>query len=238
MELQEMRPTQRRFLEENLKIEGLQPYGLPLINSLKAWEYIHTHNEITLVRILELHRITMDGLMDNPGVFRKKAVWLRKSMPNPYWFPGSDAPLISYRYEPTVKAKLVLPYINRWLKKGDFSFLVSHYLFESIHPFLDGNGRVGRFLWAWGILLNGGSVHPILKYFDTDPEDDFDFVEARSRYYNAIQEFRDANIPKEDLHAGKIRSGSKRTALKPSKRRSSADARDAETRVRPGKDRV
>lgn len=32
---------------------------------------------------------------------------------------------------------------------------VTHCMFEQIHPFIDGNGRTGRMLWAWQMLRNG-----------------------------------------------------------------------------------
>jgi len=41
----------------------------------------------------------------------------------------------------------------------------NHKLFEHIHPYLDGNGRTGRLLWAWDMLRRGESVREILPMF-------------------------------------------------------------------------
>lgn len=226
-----MKPEHKKFLVENLRIEGLYAYGLPWENSLEAWEYIHTHNTIRIDRILTLHQIVMRGLMDKPGEFRKVPVWIRKRTPNPLFFPGTTEPLFCDHYEPTLKAKLVSAYIDRWLLEGHYNKLESHYLFESIHPFVDGNGRVGRFLWAWGRRLVGSDIIPMLDSFGSD-----DFYNSRATYYKAIQQFREQNVPKGDLHAGKIRSRQRRSSSKSPKRRSAAHATDTTIPLRPGKD--
>lgn len=230
MELSEMLPEHRRFLEENLRIEGLQPYGLPLINSLKAWEYIHTHNEITLDRILELHRITMEGLMDHPGEFRTTPVWIRKRVPNVLFLVSGEGPVYEDEFHQTVKPEKIIPFLSSWAFLSD---LDSHLFFECVHPFLDGNGRVGRFLWAWARRIEGLDIYPILDLFSGDG-----FPEKRAHYYLTIQRFKDEHFYKEDLYNdGKVQRRPERAAPKPQKRRSQSDAGDAADRVGSSKNR-
>ena len=60
---------------------------------------------------------------------------------------------------------------------------VAHYLFEMIHPFLEGNGRVGRFMIPLFLVSNGMLDKPLLylsKYFERN----------RSLYYENLTRAR------------------------------------------------
>ena len=77
--------------------------------------------------------------------------------------------------------KLFVKWTNEKLDDADYDKLqlaaISHVLFETIHPFRDGNGRVGRILLSF-ILIGCGYVNIAIK--GTNKED-------RNRYYDALE---------------------------------------------------
>lgn len=61
---------------------------------------------------------------------------------------------------------------------------LTHYQFETIHPFLDGNGRIGRLLIGFGLMHDGvldAPILPISGYFET----------RRDEYYERLQAVRE-----------------------------------------------
>jgi Fic family protein len=93
----------------------------------------------------ELHEKLMTGVRGQqsaPGRFRKIQNWIGK--------PGSTIATASYIPPPPGEVASCLAAWEKFLHESTFPPLVTialaHYQFEAIHPFLDGNGRVGRLL--------------------------------------------------------------------------------------------
>lgn len=112
-------------------------------NTIRAYERMPDWNPLAIEDLLSAHLMLMAGLVDDPGTFRTGAVIIRRGdsvvhMPPPAHMVGGQ-----------IKDLL------HWLKQTELSPLVSgaifHYEFEFIHPFFDGNGRMGR-LWQTMIL--------------------------------------------------------------------------------------
>jgi Fic family protein len=119
-----------------------------VINYRKVVEYIGSLPEnidVTEDLIKKLHKLTVDKLLDESrcGVFRSTQVVIKNSLSGEVSFRPPAAVAIPYQL------KELLAFINTTtvdtlhpvLKSG-----IVHYEFERIHPFVDGNGRVGRAL--------------------------------------------------------------------------------------------
>jgi Fic family protein len=110
--------------------------------ALRVREEIKEQLPISLRLIRELHRILLDGVRGaqaEPGEFRRGQVQI-----------GSDG---RYIPPPANYMMACLDEFERYLhmqKKFDplVEAFIAHYQFEAIHPFRDGNGRVGRLLLA------------------------------------------------------------------------------------------
>lgn len=135
--------------------------------------------------VLEVHRALLSGVRGeerNPGEFRRSPVWVGDVGATPE----------SAVYVPPLPDELpeLLADWERFVNEEDslqpdlVRAALMHYQFETIHPFLDGNGRIGRLLI--NILLKecGRLPHPLLylsHYFETN----------RREYYSALQGVRE-----------------------------------------------
>lgn len=123
---------------------------LVLLNSLKATEYaIARLNELPLCArlIRETHSILLDGVRGQekePGSFRSTQNWIG----------GQGSTLRTAMYIPpnVEDMKESVSDLERYMNMDNDSLDVLiraaliHYQFETIHPFLDGNGRIGRLM--------------------------------------------------------------------------------------------
>lgn len=112
-------------------------------NAILAYEKMSEWKSEQLSDLLQAHRVLMLGLVDNPGQLRAGNVGVYR-----------EKQLIHM----TPPASQVLRLMNDllgWLKTTELHPLIAgavfHYEFEFIHPFADGNGRMGR-LWQTLIL--------------------------------------------------------------------------------------
>lgn len=118
---------------------------LEVRNIIRALKYINQNikinQKITFKFIKRIHKISMDKLMDDAGFFRTKqnAIFTKEGFVVYMPPPPEEAMMI---------LKRLIQYINsdKHVASPAVKATIIHFVFEKIHPFIDGNGRVGRLL--------------------------------------------------------------------------------------------
>lgn len=103
--------------------------------SLEAWNYLIQRKTLTEDLILTVHRMVMEDLLPARNVGSYRHVWVRvgnRICPDPHEVPYLMREFVTTMEQPT-----------------KFEPRRMHVRFEKIHPFVDGNGRVGRLLMWW-----------------------------------------------------------------------------------------
>ena len=112
-------------------------------NAILAYEKMSEWKSEQLSDLLQAHRVLMLGLVDNPGQLRVGNVGVYREKQLIHMAP------------PASQVLRLMNDLLGWLKTTELHPLIAgavfHYQFEFIHPFADGNGRMGR-LWQTLIL--------------------------------------------------------------------------------------
>ena len=144
-------------------------------NAIKTYELYPKLNPFSIQDLLLAHGTMMSGLVDEAGMFRKGGVGV---------FDG-DKPI--HIAPPADRVRDLMSDLFGWLEKADDHLLIRscvfHYEFEFIHPFADGNGRIGR-LWQSLIL---GRLNPIFEHL---PVENMVYSNQKA-YYQAINRSSD-----------------------------------------------
>ena len=144
-------------------------------NAIKTYELYPKLNPFSIQDLLQAHGTMMSGLVDEAGMFRKGGVGI---------FDG-DKPI--HIAPPADRVRDLMSDLFGWLENADDHLLIRscvfHYEFEFIHPFADGNGRIGR-LWQSLIL---GRLNPIFEHL---PVENMVYSNQKA-YYHAINRSSD-----------------------------------------------
>jgi Fic family protein len=113
-------------------------------NAIKAYERLNAWNPLSLEDCLKAHRLLMEGLTLDAGHWRAGDVGVFKEEEIVHLAP------------PAKRVPKLMSELFAFIGQSDLSWLLKacifHYEFEFIHPFLDGNGRMGR-LWQQLLLM-------------------------------------------------------------------------------------
>lgn len=155
---------------ENKRIIGPKKDILEVKNAIEVYNFLDKLNPYSFESFCEAHRILMNGLIENAGKLRTTSVGIVKGSKITHIAPPSE---------------MLQPLMNdlfAYLKSNDDLMLIKscvfHYEMEFIHPFIDGNGRIGR-LWQTLILKES---YPVFEFLPVEAL----IKEKQERYYEAL----------------------------------------------------
>lgn len=157
-------------------IDGKRILGPPdeikeVQNAYKTYRSLDLFDPGSVEDLLSAHRLMMDGLIPENGRFRSGAVGVFSEEVVIHMAP--PAPLVQGQ----------ITDLFAWYKRSELHPLIKsavfHYEFEFIHPFSDGNGRVGR---SWHSLLLG-AWNPIFYWIPVEEV----IRERQEAYYDAFR---------------------------------------------------
>lgn len=157
-------------LIENKRVIGREKDVIEVLNAIKLYEQISTYRYDSDKSCLKAHAVLMKDLIDRAGKYRNQAVGIVKSNK------------IEHLAPPHQNVPFLMKTLFDYLKNEDELALIKscvfHYEMEFIHPFLDGNGRMGRF-WQTLILMND---YPIFEFLPFET-----LISVRQKeYYEAL----------------------------------------------------
>ena len=139
-------------LIENKRVIGPEKDVLEVLNTIKVYEKLDSYEFSSDKNFLKAHLELMNGLIESAGKYRKQGVGIVKGT------------ILEHIAPPFENVPHLMKVLFEYLKDSDELTLIKscvfHYEMEFIHPFLDGNGRMGR-LWQTLILM---AEYPVFEF--------------------------------------------------------------------------
>jgi Fic family protein len=159
-------------LIENKRVVGPEKDVIEVLNAIKVYNELNNYKLYAEKDFLKAHASLMKGLIKNEEKYRNQSVGVVK---------GSNIEHIATPFQH-------VPYLMKdlfgYLKDDDELTLIKscvfHYEMEFIHPFIDGNGRMGR-LWQTVILLKDYPVFEFLPFETLISETQEEYYKSLSR---------------------------------------------------------
>lgn len=171
--------TQVQMILDGERVVARERDVQEVINYRDVIDYIGRKKDVKIDEdtIFDLHRITVNKILDDEGAgkYRKKEVVIRNSITGEVSFRPPRSVEVPWQMKDLVEFIEKEEELHPVLKAG-----IVHYEFVRVHPFLDGNGRVGRALSMLVLFANDYDIREffsIEEHFDRNPES----------YYKALQ---------------------------------------------------
>lgn len=139
-------------LLENKRVIGPEKDVLEVLNAIKLYANIESYKSNDERSFLKAHKLLMTGLIKKQGKYRTQSVGILKGNKVAHLAPPSES-------VPGLMKNL-FAYLKKNKEIELIKSCVFHYELQFIHPFIDGNGRMGR-LWQTVLLME---KHPIFEF--------------------------------------------------------------------------
>jgi len=158
---------------ENKRVIGSQNDILEVVNAIETYEHISSYKFGNVKSMLKAHKYLLNGLIEEAGCFRKGGVGILKNKE------------FSHLAPPASRVPLLMDNLFSYLKTEKdthplIKSCVFHYELMFIHPFFNGNGRIGR-LWQTVILMK---YQPIFEFLPIESL----IKEKQKAYYKVLEE--------------------------------------------------
>lgn len=157
---------------ENKRVVGPAKDILEIKNAIKVYDKLQEYDPFEEQSYLEAHKLLMGGLIDHAGQYRTKGVGI---------FKGEN---VAHVAPPAWNVSFLMQQLFEYLKNHEDSLIIKscvfHYEMEFIHPFMDGNGRMGR-LWQTLILMK---ENPVFEFLPIEQE----IKNSQQAYYEVLGE--------------------------------------------------
>lgn len=157
-------------LVEQKRVIGPEKDITEVLNAIKVYEQIRTFNPYKSKSFLDAHKLLLNGLISDAGNYRKTGVGIVAGEKITHMAP--PAPNVPHLM------KDLFHYLETSKELSLIKSCVFHYEMEFIHPFLDGNGRMGR-LWQTLILMQDYPVFEFIPFENL-------IYQTQTRYYEAL----------------------------------------------------
>lgn len=139
--------------------------------AIEAYKELENYQFDSLDDLLKAHKILMDSILKTAGNFRMVNVGV------------GDKDGVTHVAPPPLIVPKLMGELFDWLKESDEHLLIKscvfHYEFEFIHPFSDGNGRIGR-LWQTVILKSYKELFSLIPIESVVRDN-------QKKYYDALE---------------------------------------------------
>lgn len=139
-------------------------------NAINVYEQLSKFKFDNIKSYLKAHKLLMNELIEKPGKFRTKGVGV---------FKGEQ---VAHIAPPAWNVENLMQKLFNYLKQSNDNLIIKscvfHYEMEFVHPFMDGNGRMGR-LWQTVILMN---ENPVFEFLPIEHE----IKIQQQNYYDAL----------------------------------------------------
>ena len=156
---------------ENKRVIAPQKDILEVKNAIKVYDAFQSFNALSLPSFLKAHALLMKGLIPMPGKFRTAGAGIVKGSKLTHLAPKANM------------VKALMNDLFSYLKNDKDLLLIKscvfHYELEFIHPFVDGNGRMGR-LWQSVILKE---LNPIFVFLPVE----LIIKQRQTEYYKVLE---------------------------------------------------
>jgi len=157
-------------LLDKKRVIGPEKDGKEVLNGINVYQRLNSFNPTSSTSFLKAHKMLMNGLITDNGKYRTSGVGIVSGNQMTHMAPPSEN--VSY----------LMNDLFDFLKESNEIALIKscvfHYEMEFIHPFMDGNGRMGR-LWQTLLLMQDYPVFEFIPFENI-------IHKTQNEYYQAL----------------------------------------------------